>query len=103
MDCDFLSGDAGETCSRCGYTLKRGFDAPPNRQCAGEPGLGDWLAAAIKRTARLLHVSRWLCETAACGCKNRKRKVNRFGRWVAKWRKQIAGWLKALLPAPPAE
>jgi hypothetical protein len=39
----------------------------------------------------------------ACNCGERKEKLNRFGRWVAKRRNRIADWLKALLPAPPAE
>lgn len=39
----------------------------------------------------------------ACNCGERKEKLNRFGRWVAKWRKRIAGRWKALPPAPPGE
>lgn len=40
---------------------------------------------------------------SACNCGERKEKLNRAGRWVVKPFRRFFAWLKALLPAPPAE
>lgn len=81
----------GDECIKCGRRLPKDYAKAPRAACR-VPGLGDRAASAIKFTTKLLHIERWVRETPGCGCKKRKEKLNRFGRW-----------LKALLPAPPAE
>jgi hypothetical protein len=51
------------------------------------PGLGDRLAHAIAFVAKLLHVERWVKETAGCGCQRRRETLNAWGRWLTTWRR----------------
>lgn len=105
-DCIFPSGKKGEKCVACGWPLPIDFSEPPRRNCRS-PGLGDRMATALAyfgiTERRWLWLKGFVIEQPTCGCRKRRESLNRFGRWVARWRKRIAGWLKALPPAPPGE
>ncbi len=75
-------------CTKCGRVL--GFDAKqhPSRNCSSPRGLGDRLAGMLARFG----IRPW----KGCGCKRRQEKLNRFGRWLASYRKSIP-------PTPGAE
>lgn len=76
-------------------------------------GLGDKLAIIIQRTGAkwlYLKVRRLLytieeVDGGCGGCRRRQEKLNRFGRWVAKWWRRITFWRRkpaAPSPAPSA-
>lgn len=63
---------------------------------AGRRGLGDWFADRLGgigvTESRVNWVLSWFVDRPECGCSRRRGTLNRFGWWVAKWRKRIAGW-----------
>ena len=99
MNCMFSDSIAGAKCKRCGYALLRDYNSPPRRNCV-PPGIGDrvakWLAAVGVTEARWLAIKGIVIEKPTCGCEKRKETLNRWGRWLASWKKPFP-------PVPPAE
>lgn len=52
------------------------------------------MAKAIEVVAKLLHIERFVKETPNCGCKKRRKDLNRFGHWIVKLLKKAAHWLR---------
>jgi hypothetical protein len=86
MNCVFESMPGGCRCKTCGRKVKRHDGTNLVAACKSPSGLGDRVAQAIKLTAKLLRLERWVKETPGCGCGRRRQKLNAWGRWLRSWR-----------------
>jgi hypothetical protein len=76
MNCDF-DNDA-MTCPRCGF---KAAGRHWKKNCKGPPGLGDRLASGLEAIGITEErVRKWVGD---CGCKERKERLNRLGRWIS--------------------
>lgn len=82
--CDFPAATKGTACVRCGYALRRNYDALPSRVCdkQDEPlpkrGLGDIVAAGLSKVG----ITKTLVEAIVggpCGCDERQEALNELG------------------------